>query len=82
MRVLDEVLCEVNAISGPVLHLIFFEEHLAFHSFSTILHGQLILADFGEYLGHLEYADGVIPLKSGPIHPTINIERKILSLRH
>lgn len=82
MRVFDEVLCEVNAISGPILHLILFKEHLALHSFSAILHGQLVLADFCEYLGHLEYGDCVIPLKSSPIHPAINIERKILSLRH
>jgi hypothetical protein len=61
--------------------LILFKEHLALHSFSAILHGQLILSDFGEYLCHLEYGDGVIPLKSGPIHPAISIERKILSLR-
>ena len=82
MRVLDEILCKVNAISGPILHLKFFKEHLAFHSLSTILHSQLILTDFSEYLGHLEYCDRVIPLKSGPIHPAINVERKILSLRH
>ncbi len=74
MRVLDEILSEVNAISGPILHLIFFKEHLAFHSLSAILHSQLILSDFSEYLGHLEYSDGEIPLKSGPIHPSINIE--------
>jgi hypothetical protein len=41
-----------------------------------------VLTDFSEYLGHLKYGDGVIPLKPGPIHPAIDIERKILSLRH
>lgn len=65
MAVLYEILGDIDAVNGPVLHLELSLGELSLHSLGTVLHRKVILVKLGMHLGQVEKSLGIVSLQTG-----------------